>query len=79
MLAFVRDQDLAAASSRCRVVGSYRGKAKQAVVNRAFPRLTRPILPGFNFFVDADVYADTDTRSQNLYSFTGDLQRYRTF
>jgi glycosyltransferase involved in cell wall biosynthesis len=56
MLAFVREQDLAAASSRCRVIDAYRGKAKQAVVNRVFPRLPRPILPGFNFFVDAAVY-----------------------
>jgi glycosyltransferase involved in cell wall biosynthesis len=59
MLSFVREHDLAAATSRCRVVGSYRGKAKQAVVNRVFPHLARPILPGFNFFVDADVYEET--------------------
>jgi hypothetical protein len=29
----------------------------QATINRVFPRLRRPILPGFNFFVDADVYS----------------------
>lgn len=53
---FVEREGLDAASSRCRVVGSHRGKAKQLVVNRLFPRLGRPILPGFNVFVDATVY-----------------------
>lgn len=59
MLAFVRRRDLDAASSRCRVVEARRGKAKQVVVNRVFPHLRHPILPGFNFFVDADVYAES--------------------
>jgi glycosyltransferase involved in cell wall biosynthesis len=57
MLSFVRERDLDAASSRCRVVDARRGKAKQAVINRVFPHLRRPVLPGFNFFIDADVYA----------------------
>jgi len=56
MLAFVEREGLAAASSRCRVVGSPRGKPMQAVINRVFPRLDRPILPGFNCFVDRGAY-----------------------
>jgi glycosyltransferase involved in cell wall biosynthesis len=59
MLAFTHEQDLAAASSRCRVIDAYRGKAKQAVVNRLFPHIPRPVLPGFNFFVDAAVYEES--------------------
>ena len=59
MLSFVRERDLDAASSRCRVIDAYRGKAKQVVVNRLFPHLRRPILPGFNFFVNAGVYAES--------------------
>jgi len=59
MLGFVREHDLAAASSRCRVIDATRGKAKQVVVNRVFPQLPRPILPGFNFFVDAQIYEQT--------------------
>ncbi len=51
MLGFVRENDLVAATSRCRVTGSWRGKPMQATVNRVFPRLDRPILPGFNSFV----------------------------
>lgn len=51
LLAFVEDAGVAAASSRCRVVGCWRGKAMQVVVNRAFPHLRRPVLPGFNTFV----------------------------
>jgi hypothetical protein len=31
----------------------------QFTINHVFPRLDRPILPGFNFFVDADVYEAT--------------------
>jgi len=37
-------------------VDAYRGKAKQTVVNRVFPHIPRPVLPGFNFFIDAAVY-----------------------
>ncbi|WP_232686185.1 glycosyltransferase [Halobacterium zhouii] len=51
MLRFVESEGLAAASSRCRVTGVRRGKAMQVVVNRVFPRLRLPILPGFNTFV----------------------------
>jgi hypothetical protein len=59
MLEYVRERNLDAASSRCRVIDAYRGKAKQVVVNRVFPHLRKPILPGFNFVVDADVYERT--------------------
>ncbi|MFB6268846.1 MAG: glycosyltransferase [Halobacterium sp.] len=51
MLSFVDANGLAAASSHCRVTESYRGKAMQVVVNRVFPHLRRPVLPGFNTFV----------------------------
>ncbi|WP_436935104.1 glycosyltransferase [Halovenus marina] len=59
MLEYVRERNLDAASSRCRVIDVYRGKAKQVIVNRVFPHLRKPILPGFNFVVDADVYEQT--------------------
>ncbi|WP_248515223.1 glycosyltransferase [Salinarchaeum laminariae] len=55
MLSFVRENDLDAATSRCHMDG-VRPKLMQATINRVFPHLRRPILPGFNFFVDADVY-----------------------
>ncbi len=55
MLSFVGDRDLVAASSRCRMDG-LRSAPMQAMINRAFPRLRRPILPGFNFFVRRSVY-----------------------
>jgi len=55
MLAFVEAKDLDAATSRCRMDG-LRPKLMQATINRVFPHLRRPILPGFNFFVDRDVY-----------------------
>jgi len=58
LLGFLRDRDLAAASSRCRVTGPRRALAIQAVINRVFPRLSRPVLPGFNLFVRADAYDD---------------------
>ncbi|UPV74836.1 glycosyltransferase [Halorussus limi] len=56
MLAFAREEGLAAASSRCRVTGPVRAKAMEAVINRVFPRLDRPILPGFNCFVRRETY-----------------------
>ncbi len=57
MLAFVRDEGLAAASSRCRMRGQ-RAALMQGVINRVFPRLERPILPGFNFFVERGAYRE---------------------
>ncbi|WP_115865167.1 glycosyltransferase [Halorussus litoreus] len=56
MLAFARREDLAAASSRCRLVGPARAKLMEATINHVFPRLDRPILPGFNFFVRREAY-----------------------
>ena len=56
ILEFVRGSDLAAASSRCRLVGPRRAKAMEATINHVFPRLARPILPGFNTFVRRDAY-----------------------
>ncbi len=58
MLGFVEWRDLAAASSRCRIPG-VRSLPMQLTINHVFPRLDRPILPGFNFLVDADVYEST--------------------
>ena len=51
MLGFAHESGVAGASSHCRVTDCYRGKAMQVVVNRAFPLLERPVLPGFNTFV----------------------------
>lgn len=59
MLACVDARGLDAASSRCRMVGDLRGKPMEWVVNYLFPRLSRPVLPGFNFFLAADVHAET--------------------
>ncbi|WP_137285041.1 glycosyltransferase [Halorussus salinisoli] len=56
MLEFARREDLAAASSRCRMVGPIRAKLVEATINHAFPRLDRPVLPGFNCFVRRDAY-----------------------
>lgn len=56
MLEFVRDEGLAAASSRCRMVGPARAKVMEATINYVFPRLARPVLPGFNCFVRRDAY-----------------------
>jgi glycosyltransferase involved in cell wall biosynthesis len=56
MLGFVREKGLAAASSRCRVVGPARAKVMEAAINHVFPRLARPVLPGFNCFVRRDAY-----------------------
>jgi glycosyltransferase involved in cell wall biosynthesis len=56
MLDFVRAEDLAAASSRCRVVGPARATVMEATINHVFPRLAWPVLPGFNCFVRRDAY-----------------------
>lgn len=57
LLGFAREHDLVAASSRCRMPG-VRATLVQGTINRVFPHLSRPILPGFNFLVDAETYAD---------------------
>jgi len=51
MLEFVERTGLVAASSYCRITGPVRAKLMQGTINRLFPRLARPILPGFNTFV----------------------------
>lgn len=58
MLEYAREHDLDALSSRCHIP-AWRGKPMQFVVNRVFPRLTRPVLPGFNFFVRRSVFEET--------------------
>ena len=55
MLAFV-GQGYDAASSRCRIAGPRRAKLMELVINHVFPRLERPILPGFNLLVAREVY-----------------------
>lgn len=55
MLGYVRENELVAASSLCHVTG-LRSKPMQATVNRVFPRLDTPILPGFNTFVRRDSF-----------------------
>lgn len=59
MLEFVAARDLDAATSRCSVVGCRRAKLVQATINRLFPRLARPVLPGFNLLVDREAYHET--------------------
>ncbi|MFC6765639.1 glycosyltransferase [Natrinema soli] len=51
LLGFVEAKKLAAASSYCRITGPRRAKLMEATINYVFPRLERPILPGFNCFV----------------------------
>ncbi|ELZ08297.1 family 2 glycosyl transferase [Halovivax asiaticus JCM 14624] len=51
MLTYVDLTGRAAASSYCRITGPVRAKLMQGTINRLFPRLTHPILPGFNTFV----------------------------
>lgn len=58
MLRFVEDEGLAAASSYCRMTGPLRAKLMQATINRIFPRLQYPVLPGFNCFVRRSVFRD---------------------
>lgn len=58
MLGFAEWHDLSAASSRCRIPG-VRSLPMELAINHVFPRLDRPVLPGFNFFVDAAVYEET--------------------
>lgn len=55
MLRCVRARGFVAASSRCRMPG-VRSTAMEAVINYVFPRLGRPILPGFNLFVERETY-----------------------
>lgn len=56
LVTFAEANDLVAASSRCRMPG-HRSTVMSGTINHVFPRLRRPILPGFNFFVDAATYS----------------------
>jgi glycosyltransferase involved in cell wall biosynthesis len=58
MLHFAGREGLAGASSRCRMVGPARATVMQATINRVFPRLDRPVLPGFNCVVRREAYFD---------------------
>ena len=56
MLSFADREELAAASSRCRIAGPRRAKAMEWTINHAFPRLSSPILPGFNTVVRREAF-----------------------
>lgn len=56
MVGFVESNALAAASSHCRITGPLRATLMAATINSVFPRLERPILPGFNTFVHARAF-----------------------
>lgn len=58
MCGFVEANGLAAASSRCRITGPWRAKVMEATINHVFPRLERPVLPGFNCFVHRRAFED---------------------
>jgi glycosyltransferase involved in cell wall biosynthesis len=82
LLAFVRQRDLIAATSRCRMPG-LRSVPMRATINQMFPRLPRPILPGFNTFVDAEAYSavggfpnvpNEDTAFSRRLSTVGDVE-----
>ena len=51
LLGYAVTNGLAAASSYCRITGPHRAKCMEATINHVFPRLERPILPGFNCLV----------------------------
>jgi cellulose synthase/poly-beta-1,6-N-acetylglucosamine synthase-like glycosyltransferase len=48
MLSFVEREGVTAATSRCRMTGPRRTKPVEWTIDHAFPRLSAPILPGFN-------------------------------
>ena len=48
MLSFVEREGATAATSRCRMTGPRRTKPVEWTIDHAFPRLSAPILPGFN-------------------------------
>lgn len=58
LLAYARERDLDAASSRCRIPGM-RATCLEIVINHVFPRLPRPILPGFNFLIRRETFEAT--------------------
>ncbi len=58
LLGFVERENLAAASSYCRITGPRRAKLMEATINHVFSRLERPILPGFNCLVHRRAFED---------------------
>ncbi|MFB6146929.1 MAG: glycosyltransferase family 2 protein [Halobacteriaceae archaeon] len=56
MLDFARERDLVGAAARCRMRETWRAKPMEATINYLFPRLDRPILPGFNCVVRRSAY-----------------------
>lgn len=60
MLAFVRERDLAAASAYCRMRTPRRARLVEWTLNHVLSRLPRPVLPGFNLFVNADAFDAVD-------------------
>lgn len=51
MIPFLEREQLIAATSRVRYTGDPRAKLIQLTLNQVSPRLARPVLPGFNFFI----------------------------
>ena len=58
LLGYLEAEDLAAASSYCRITGPRRAKLMEATINHVFSRLERPILPGFNCLVHRRAFDD---------------------
>ncbi|WP_247729171.1 glycosyltransferase [Halovivax limisalsi] len=56
LVGYAERNDLAAASSRCRITGPRRAKLMEATINHVFSRLSRPILPGFNFLIRRETF-----------------------
>jgi len=56
MLSLAEAEDLAGAAARCRITGPRRTAVPQFITNHVFPRMARPVMPGFNTFVRADAY-----------------------
>lgn len=59
MLGFAHREGLAAVSSWCRITGPWRAKLVEATINHVFPRLSRPVLPGFNLLVHRKIYEES--------------------
>lgn len=55
MWEFVQEHGLKAASSRCHMPG-VRARLMEWTINHLFSRLPRPILPGFNFWIERSTF-----------------------
>ncbi len=79
MLEFAESNELVAATSRVRMTDVYRAKLMQLTINQGFRRMTNPVLPGFNFFVDSDTYFESggfpDVPNEDT-AFSMKLSRY---